>query len=171
MRRSSRPWRVQRRTSRNKRAAERDQRDQADHVKAAEPDAGELVAGFGEKRHGDGEQKYHRPRRGEPHILLFMAAKRLHLIDVGGLERQHRKQRDAGDGADVIAGEAVGRHDVPEIERKPDRRDQSDLDHADDAGENDRRIGPFEIAARRPQARRRRAARGAEASHPLAASP
>ena len=75
------------------RAAEREQRDQADDVEAAEPDARELVAGLGEERHADHDQEHHRPRRGEPEVLLLVAAERLHLVDVGDLERQHRQHR------------------------------------------------------------------------------
>ena len=75
-------------------AAEREQRDQADDIEAAEPDAGELVAGLGEERHADHDQEHHRPGRGEPEILLLVAAERLHLVDVGGLEGEHRQQRD-----------------------------------------------------------------------------
>ena len=109
------------------RAPERDQRDQAEHVEAAEPDARELIAGLGEERHADGDQKHHRPRRGEPHILLLMAAERLHLVDVGGLEGEHRQQRDADDGGDVVPGKAVDRNDVADIERKSDQRDQREI--------------------------------------------
>ena len=126
-------------------AAKCDQRDQPDHVEAAEPDAGELVAGFGEERHADGEQKYHGPRRGEPHVLFFMAAKRLDLIDVGRLERQHGKQRDAGNGADIVPGKTVERHDVPEVQTtKPTTATSATSIRRTDAGEHDRRIGGFE---------------------------
>ncbi len=91
-----------------------------------------------------------------------MPAKGLNLIDIGGLERQHRQERNAEDGADVIPGKAIDRHHVPEIERKPDRRDQGDFDHAHDAGKHDRRIGPLETLrgdlerGGRERARRRR---------------
>ena len=73
------------------RLAEGDERDQAEHVERAEPDARKLVADLGEERHADREQEHHRPGGGEPEILLLVAAKRLHLIDVGGLEREHRQ--------------------------------------------------------------------------------
>ena len=104
------------------RAPEREQRQQAEHVEAAEPDARELVAGLGEERHADGDQEHHRPGRGEPQILLLVAAERLHLVDVGDLERQHRQDRDAGDGAEVVPVEAVDRHHVADIDRKADQR-------------------------------------------------
>ncbi len=125
-------------------ASKPDERKQSDHIKTAEPDPGKLIAGLGEVRHGDGEQKYHRPRRREPHILFFVTAKGLDLIDVGGLERQQRKQRDPGDGADIVAGGIGEWRDRPEIKRKSDRRHQRDLDHPDDAGDNDWRIRVFE---------------------------
>src|SRR6185312_817931 len=68
------------------RAAEADQRQQAEHIEAAKPDARELIAGLGEERDADGDEKYHRPRRSEPHVLLLVTAEGLDLIDVGGLE-------------------------------------------------------------------------------------
>ena len=125
------------------RAPECDQREQAEYVEAAEPGAGELIARLGEKRHADGDQKHHRPGRGEPHILLFVPAESLDLIDVGHLERQHRQQRDGEDGADVMPGKSVGRHHVADIDGKTDQHDQGDLDHADEAGKHDWRIGAF----------------------------
>ena len=142
VRRSSRPSRVQRRTRRNSAAAKRDQREQAEHVEAAEPGAGELVAGFGEERSADGDQKHHRPRRGEPHILLLVAAEGLDLIDVGGLERQHGEQRDADDGAEIVPGKAVSaaprsRHRWRSRRRRPEPTSITRTS----AGEHDRRIG------------------------------
>jgi hypothetical protein len=67
-------------------APERDQGEQPKHIEHAEPDARELIAGFGEKRHADGNEKDHGPGRCEPHVLLLVTAERLHLIDVGHLE-------------------------------------------------------------------------------------
>ena len=40
-------------------------------------------------------QEHHRPGRGEAEVLLLVAAERLHLVDVGGLEREHRQHGDA----------------------------------------------------------------------------
>ena len=74
-----------------------DQRDQAADIEAAEPDAREHLAGFGEERRADDDQEHHRPGRGEPHVLLLVAAEGLHLVDVGGLEGEHRQQRDGED--------------------------------------------------------------------------
>ncbi len=126
-------------------APECDQRQQAEHVECAEPGARELVAGLGEERQADRDQKDHGPGRSEPHILLLVAAERLHLIDVGDLERQHRHDRDTDNGADVIPGKAVSRHHVPEIDRKADRDDQGGFDQPHRAGQHDRRIGRFEL--------------------------
>ena len=122
-------------------AAEGDQGEQPEHIKRAEPGAGELVAGLGEERNADGDEKHHGPRRGEPHILLLMPAEGLDLIDVGHLERQHRKQRDAEDGGEIIPGEAVSRHHVTNIDGEADGDDQSNLDGANQSGQHDRRIG------------------------------
>ena len=102
VRRVRRPSRVHLRTSRN-RAVAKQQRDQADDVEGAEPDAREHVAGLGEERRADDDQKHDRPRRGEPHVLLLVAAERLHLIDVGGLEGEHRQHGDHEDGAEHSA--------------------------------------------------------------------
>ena len=79
------------------RAPEREQRHEAEDVKAAEPHAREMIAGLGEERHADRDQEDHRPGRGEPEILLLVAAERLHLIDVGGLECEHGKHGDRQD--------------------------------------------------------------------------
>jgi hypothetical protein len=123
------------------RAPEGNQREQAEHIERAEPGAGELVAGLGEERNADGDQKHHRPCGGEPHILLLVPAEGLHLIDVGDLEGEHRQQRDAENGGEVIPGEAVRRHDIDGVNREADAGDQSRLDQADQSGEYDRRIG------------------------------
>ncbi len=70
-----------------------------------------------------------------------MAAKRLDLIDVGRLERQHGQQRDAEDDGEIVPGEAVRRHDITRINRKADGGDQREFDGANEAREYDRRIG------------------------------
>ncbi len=126
-------------------APECDQRQQAEYVEGAEPGARELVAGFGEERQADCDQKDHGPRRGQPHILLLVAAERLHLVDVGDLERQHCHDRNTDDGADVVPGKSIARHHVPEINRKADRDDQRGFDQPHGAGQHDRRIGRLEV--------------------------
>ena len=126
-------------------APECDQRQQAEHIEGAEPRPGKLVAGLGEERQADRDQKDHGPRRSEPHILLLVAAERLHLVDVGDLERQHRHDRNTDNGADVVPGKSVARHHVPEIDRKADRDDQRGFDQPHGAGQHDRRIGRFEL--------------------------
>ena len=40
-------------------------------------------------------REYDRPGDGEPEYWLTGAAEGLHLVDVGGLEGEHRKRRDA----------------------------------------------------------------------------
>ena len=126
-------------------APECDQRQQAEHIERAEPGARKLVAGLGEERQADRDQKDHGPGRSEPHILLLVAAERLHLVDVGDLERQHRHDRNADNGADVVPGKSVARHHVPEIDRKADCDDQRGFDQPHGAGQHDRRIGRFEL--------------------------
>ena len=100
------------------RAAEADQRDQADDVEGAEPDARELLADLGEEGRADDQQEHHRPGGGEPEVLLLVAAERLHLVDVGGLEREHRQHGDAEDRADIVPLEAVDRNDVADVDRE-----------------------------------------------------
>ena len=73
--------------------AERQQHEQADDIEAAEPDARELVARLGEERDADGDEEHHRPGGGEAEILLLQPAERLHLINVGDLERDQRHRR------------------------------------------------------------------------------
>ena len=126
-------------------APERDQRQQAEDIESAEPGARELVAGFGEERQADRDQKDHGPGRSEPHILLLVAAERLHLVDVGDLERQHRHDRNTDNGAEVVPGKSVARHHVPEIDRKADCDDQRGFDKPHGAGQYDRRISRFEL--------------------------
>ena len=77
--------------------------------------------------------------------MLLVAAERLHLVDVGDLERQHRHDRNADDGADVVPGKADRRHHVPEINRKSDHDDQRGFDQPHSAGQHDRRIGRLEL--------------------------
>jgi len=69
-----------------------------------------------------------------------MPAEGLHLINVGDLEGQHRQERNAENGGEVIPGEAVARHDIRDVNRKTDADDQSCLDQANESGEHDRRI-------------------------------
>ena len=140
-------------------AAERDQREQPDDVEGAKPDPREFISGLREKRRGDGEQEHHGPCRGEPHILLLVAAEGLDLIDIGGLEGQHRDQRDADDAADVIARQVGHRDDQPEVQAKPDRRHQRDLDGAHEPRQHDRRISALETLRGHFERRRRKHAR------------
>jgi hypothetical protein len=99
-----------------------------------------LVARFGEERNSDGDQKHHRPGGGKTHVLLLVPAERLHLIDVGDLEGEHRQQCDTEDRGEVIPGKAVAWHDIDGVDRKAHADDQRRLDQADQAGEHDRRI-------------------------------
>jgi hypothetical protein len=121
--------------------AEGEQRDEPDDVEAAEPDAGEFLAGFGEERPADHQQEHHRPGGGETEILFLMAAKRLHLVDVGHLKRQHGQHGHGGDRAEIVPGHAFHRHHVSGVDRGAGQRHQRQLDHADRAGEHDRRHG------------------------------
>ena len=68
-------------------APERDQTQQPENKEAAEPRARKLIAYFGKEGDAYCDQKNHGPRRGEPHVLLFVAAEGLYLINVSGLER------------------------------------------------------------------------------------
>ena len=148
VRRSRRPCRVHRRTSMNKARRNAISPNSPSHVISAEPGPGEFVACFGKVRNSHGEQKNHRPRRGQAHVLFLMAAEGLDLINIGGLERQQREQRDAENAADVIVGGIRNTRDGPKIKRKADCRDQNDFDHADDAGKNDRRVGLLKLLRR-----------------------
>jgi len=118
-----------------------DQNQQAGDIEAAEPYARELIAELGEERHADRDQEHHRPGRRQAEILLFITAERLHLVDVRGLEREHRQHGDAENGRDVVPFEAVQRHDVGDVNHEPDQRGERELDHPHGAGEHDRRIG------------------------------
>ncbi len=112
-------------------APEGDQREQAEDVKRAEPGAGKLVAGLGEERNPDGDEKHHGPRRSKPHVLLLMPAEGLDLIDIGDLERQHGEKRDADDGDEVVPGKAMSGYDIADVNDKADGGNQADFDQTD----------------------------------------
>ncbi len=123
------------------RAAEADQHDQTDDVERAEPYAGEFRTGLGEEGRADHQQEHDRPGRGEAEILLLVAAKGLHLVNVGGLERQQRQGGDAQDRGDVMPFEPVDRNHVGEIDRKSHHHRDGEFEHPDDARDHDRRPG------------------------------
>ena len=120
------------------RAPKADERHQSEHVEAAEPDAGKFIRTLGEERGADNDEEDHRPGGGEPEVLLLVAAERLHLIDIGDLECQHRQHGDRENSADIVPLEAVDRHDIAAIDRRPDQHDQREFDETHRAGEHDR---------------------------------
>jgi len=121
------------------RAAESQQGKKADPVERPEPNARVVIAHFREERRADRDQEDHRPRRGEPEILLLIPAKRLDLIDVGDLKGRHRRHGDPQNGAGVMPLEPFARNDVSDIDQEPDQHGQRKLDHANGAGDHDRR--------------------------------
>jgi hypothetical protein len=70
-----------------------------------------------------------------------MAAKRLHLIDIGDLERECRKSRNARDCEHIKPVETVARDHVRDINCAPDERHERELGQANHAGNHDRRVG------------------------------
>ena len=150
-----------------------DQRGQTDEEERRQPQPRNFAAELGEERHADEQQEHERPGRDHPRHLAQLAAKHLDLIDVGGLEADHRGDGHADDRRDVFPAEAGERHHIPEIKRDADQAQQDEIDHADRAGDHDRRIGavhflvgdgkrgrrqppaPFDRAARRCCAARR----------------
>jgi MoxR-like ATPase len=95
------------------------EREQPDGVEAREPEARIHAAELREERERDDHEEHDRPRDGEACALAHRIAERVDLVDVGGLERDHRQGRDAERGRDVVPVEdAVGRVDVTEIGRK-----------------------------------------------------
>ena len=116
------------------------EREQADAVVAREPEAGIHAAELREERDGDDHQEDDRPRDGEPRALADRIAESLDLIDVGGLESDHRKARNGERGRDVVPVEdlAVSIVDVTEIRRDPDQCDQRELGRAHHSGDDDR---------------------------------
>ena len=108
-------------------------------IERAEPDAREHVAGLGEERRADHDHEHHRPGRGEPHVLLLVTAERLHLVDIGGLERQHRKRADEKRGGEIAPEQSFARRQIAGKDRHADQHDQRKLGHAHKAGQNDRR--------------------------------
>ena len=88
-----------------------------------------------------------------------MSAKCLDLVDIGDLKRDDRKDRDAGNFRNVVHGEAVSRHYVPEVQSETDQRDQQSFDQTHGSGEHDRRISRLEILRGDEQRRGRKRAR------------
>ena len=121
--------------------AKQQQRKEADHVKAAQPDARELIAGLGEEGDTDGNEEHHRPRGCEAEILLLVTAESLDLVDIGDLKGQQGEHRHAGDRAEVPPFEAVSGHHIAAIDGEADEPDQRELDHPNGAGEHDGRVG------------------------------
>ena len=116
------------------------EREQADAVVAREPEAGIHAAELREERDRDDHQKDDGPRDGEPRALADRIAESLDLIDVGGLERDHRKAGNRERGRDVVPVEdlAVSIVDITEIRRDADQRDQRELGRAHHSGDDDR---------------------------------
>ena len=81
-----------------------------------------MISDLGEEGHADGDEEDHRPGGGEAEVLLLIAAKRLHLVDVGGLEREHRQHGDSQNGPDIAPLEPFDGNDIAEIDRKTDQR-------------------------------------------------
>jgi len=111
------------------------------HVEAAKPHPRKLVAGLGEESRADGDEKDDGPGRHQPEILLFVAAERLHLINVGDLERQCRKSRNAPDCEHIKPLETVARDHIRDVNRAPDQHHERELDQANHAGNHDGRVG------------------------------
>jgi hypothetical protein len=120
---------------------ERHQHEQTGAEIAGEPDAREHALELGEERNRRDDGEHHGPGRHQPGALADRATERGHVVDVGGLKDEERDGRDAADGGEVIPVETVGRDDVPAVDRKADRGDQRELEHAHDPGKHDRRIG------------------------------
>ena len=144
------------------RAPKADQGQEPGDVERSQPYSRIVVADLGEEGHPDGDEEDHRPGGGEPEILLLVAAEGLHLVDVGGLEREHGERRDAENGPDIAPLEPFDGNDIAEIDGKTDHGDQCELEHAHRAGDHDRRPG-----RRGRLARRRRGRRATRPSAPL----
>src|SRR5262249_40947964 len=76
-------------------AAERPQKDKPCNKEGTKPQARVVISYFDEEREADDNEEDDRPGRGKPEILLLVAAERLHLIDIGGLESEHGENADA----------------------------------------------------------------------------
>jgi hypothetical protein len=118
-------------------ATETDQQRQSSDVKAPEPKAGIMISDLGKEGSADDEQKYHRPGRGKPKILLLITAECLHLIDIGALEREHRKHRDSENRPDIAPFETFDWNDIGHLDSKADRHDQREFGHPHKACDHD----------------------------------
>src|SRR5689334_18463740 len=70
------------------------EREQADAIIGREPEARIHPAELRKEHRGDQHQENNRPRHREPRTLADRIAKGLDLIDIRGLERDHRKACD-----------------------------------------------------------------------------
>jgi hypothetical protein len=119
--------------------ARADQRHEADAIEAREPHARIIIAELGEEHDRGDHEKQKRKGDDEARALAKRRAERLHVIDVGGLQREHAQHGDADRGERVIPAEAVNREHVGEVDRDADRGHEREFDHAHDAGEYDGR--------------------------------
>ena len=77
--------------------------------------------------------------------MPHLGAKDLDLIDVGGLEADHRADRHTDDGSEILPMETADRNDVTEIDGAADEAQQHEIRNPDEAGEHDRGIGAVDL--------------------------
>ena len=151
VRRSSRPCA---RPAAHHRAQEQpfgDQRGEADEEECRQPQPRHLAAELGEEGRADEQQEHEGPGRDHPRHLPELAAEDLHLVDVGGLEADHRGRGHAENGRDIFPVKAGERHHISEIERDADETEQDEIGDANGARDHDRRIGAAALSGWRRQ--------------------
>jgi len=106
-----------------------------------QPHARHLAAELGEERDAHEQQEHEAPGRDHPGQLMQPAAKHLDVVDVGGLEADHRGQRHGDDREHIGPGEAAAAHHVGEIDGKAAQRDQGEVGEPHHAGDHHGRDG------------------------------
>ena len=141
VRRSSRPCARPAADQRAQEQALGDQRRETDEEEGREPEPRNLAAELGEERGADEQQEHERPGRDHPRHLAKLAAEYLDVVDVGGLEADHRGAVMAKIAAIYSQQKPPRRHHIAEIERDADQAEQHEIGEAHRARDHDRRIG------------------------------
>ena len=118
-----------------------DQHCKSHEEERGKPQPRDFTAELGEERDADEQQEHEGPGRDHPRHLPELAAEDLDLIDIGGLEADHRGGVHAEDRGDIFPAEPVQRHHIVEVDADADDAEQQEIDQTHHACDHDRRIG------------------------------
>src|SRR4029077_4569467 len=118
-----------------------DQGRKADEEERGKPEPGYLVTELCKERYADEQQKHERPGRDHARHLAKLATEDLNVVDIGGLEADHRGERHHEDGSDIFPAKAGEGSHIAQIKRNPDQAQQGKIDEAYRTGDHDWRVG------------------------------